>query len=387
MTLRYLTAGESHGPALTAIVDGVPAGLGISKEYINEQLARRQGGYGRGGRMLIEKDKVDFLSGVRGGTTLGSPITLQIHNKDWPNWEKTMAAGVEADLNDRTVTKPRPGHADLTGSMKYGHTDLRNILERASARETAIRVAAGTIGRQIIESLGLEIAGHVTNIGGIQANLGELKIEELRKFTQNSELAVADPDAEAKMIERIKVAKQAGDTLGGIFEIWVEGCPPGLGSYIQWDKKIDGKLAQSLMSIQAIKAVEVGAGLEVASLPGSAVHDEIFYDDYRGFYRNTNRAGGIEGGMTNGERIIIRAAMKPIPTLYKPLRSVDLETKEPFEASIERSDVCAVTAALVVGEAVVAFTLAQALLEKFGQDNMVEVKRNLDAYLETVRTV
>lgn len=387
MTLRYLTAGESHGPALTAIIDGVPAGLGISKEYINEQLARRQGGYGRGGRMLIEKDQVDFLSGVRGGTTMGSPITLQIQNKDWPNWEKTMAAGAEADLNDRTVTKPRPGHADLIGSMKYGHKDLRNILERASARETAIRVAAGTIGRQIIESLGIEIAGHVTNIGGIQANIGELKIEELKQFTQNSELAVADADAEAKMIERIKLSKQAGDTLGGIFEIWVEGCPPGLGSYIQWDKKIDGKLAQSLMSIQAIKAVEVGAGLEVASLPGSAVHDEIFYDDYRGFYRNTNRAGGIEGGMTNGERIIIRAAMKPIPTLYKPLRSVDLETKESFEASIERSDVCAVTAALVVGEAVVAFTLAQALLEKFGQDNMVEVKRNLDAYLETVRTV
>lgn len=385
--LRYLTAGESHGPVLTAIVDGIPADLPLTAEFIDTQLARRQGGYGRGGRMAIETDRVNLLSGVRGGLTLGGPITLQVGNKDWANWSKTMSPGPDADLTDRVVTKPRPGHADLPGAMKYGHRDLRNILERASARETAARVAACTIGRRLLEELDIHVLGHVTAIGGIHADTAGLPPEAIAAKAAKSELSCADAAAEQEIIAAITAAKAAGDTLGGIFEVIVTGLPPGLGSHTQWDRRLDGLLAQALMGIQAIKGVEVGHGFELANRPGSQAHDEIFYEPARGFFRETNRAGGLEGGMTNGEPLVVKGAMKPIPTLYKPLRSVDLATKQPFEASVERSDVCAVPAACVVGEAVVAFTLAAAMLEKFGGDSLGELKQNLAAYRAGLRMV
>ncbi len=385
--LRYLTAGESHGPVLTAIVDGLPAGLTLTTDYINQQLLRRQGGYGRGGRMAIEQDQVDFLSGVRGGLTLGGPVTLQVKNKDWANWSETMSPHVGANLADRVVTKPRPGHADLSGALKYQHKDLRNILERASARETAVRVAACTVGRRLLDELGIIVVGHVVNIGGITTQTTGLTPGQIAGKAAESQIYCADQAAEQQIITAIQQAQAAGDSLGGVFEVIVTGLPIGLGSHVQWDRRLEGQLAQALMSIQAIKGVEVGVGFGLANLPGSHAHDEIFYAPGKGFFRETNRAGGIEGGMTNGEPLIIRGAMKPIPTLYKPLRSVDLNTKEPFEASIERSDICAVPAACVVGEAVVAFTLAQAILEKFGGDSLTEIQRNLAAYQAGLRTV
>jgi chorismate synthase len=385
--LRYLTAGESHGPALTAIVDGIPSGLLLTKDYIDNQLVRRQGGYGRGGRMAIEKDQVEFLSGVRGGFTLGGPITLQVQNKDWANWSDTMSPHLGAKLEDRVVTKPRPGHADLSGALKYNHRDLRNILERASARETAARVAAGSIGRRLLEELGIKVFGHVVNIAGVEAQNQGVTPEEIGRRAAESPIYCGDKQAEEQIISAIKQAKTAGDSLGGIFEVIVTGLPVGLGSHVQWDRRLDGLLAQAVMSIQAIKGVEIGTGFDLAGLPGSQAHDEIFYTPQNGFYRETNRAGGVEGGITNSEPLVIRGAMKPIPTLYKPLRSVDLNTKQPFEASIERSDVCAVPAACVVGEAVVAFTLAQAVLDKFGGDSMEELQRNLAAYQSALRKV
>lgn len=395
--LRYLTAGESHGQVLTAIVEGIPSGLPLTEEYINVQLARRQGGYGRGGRMDIERDKVELLAGVRGGYTTGAPITLQVRNKDWENWSKVMSPNPEAELDDRVVTRPRPGHADLSGAIKYGHTDLRNVLERASARETAARVAACTVARRLLEELSIRVVGHVVNIGGVESRATMvtsdvpqpaskkrvfLTIEQLAQAAAESELYCADKAAAQKMIKLITTAKEDGDSLGGIFEIIVTGLPVGLGSHVHWDRRLDGRLAQAVMSIQAIKGVEIGSGFGLAWLPGSLAHDEVFYDPEAGFYRETNRAGGLEGGITNGEPLVVRGAMKPIPTLYKPLRSVDLITKQPFAAAIERSDICAVPAATVVGEAVVSFTVAQAVAEKFGGDTIEEIRRNIAACQE-----
>ncbi|WP_027365580.1 chorismate synthase [Desulfotruncus alcoholivorax] len=378
--LRYLTAGESHGPRLTAVLDGVPAGLPLTAAYIDRQLAKRQGGYGRGGRMKIEQDRVMITSGVRGGMTIGSPVTLTIENKDWENWREVMSPGPEADLSRRTVSRPRPGHADLTGGVKYGHRDLRNVLERSSARETAARVAAGSVARRLLEETGVIVVGSVVRIGEICAGEVNMDADRLSRAVESSPVYCADPAASEKMINAIEQARTAGDTLGGIFEIKVFGLPPGLGSYVQRDLTLDGRLAGALMSIQAIKGVEVGDGFNAAARRGSQVHDEIFYDMHRGYYRQTNRAGGIEGGMSNGETLVLRAAMKPIPTLYKPLKSVDIDTKQPFEASVERSDACAVPAASVVGEAVVAWELACALVEKFGGDTMREILQRVDEY-------
>lgn len=386
--LRFLTAGESHGPALTAIVEGMVAGMPISTQYINDQLARRQEGYGRGGRMKIEKDQVQFLSGVRGGSTIGSPITLQISNRDWANWSEVMAAGSEAKLEERTVTRPRPGHADLAGAIKYDHQDIRNVLERSSARETAARVAVGTLARRLLEELGITILGFVRRIGSVEATLVEnLQPQELRAKAKQSQLLCPDSQAEAAMIQEIDRAKEQGDSLGGVFEIRAYGLPVGLGSHVHWDRKLDSRLAGALMGIQAIKGVEIGLGFAAAALPGSQVHDEVFYSKEQGFHRQTNGAGGIEGGISNGEPLVVRAAMKPIPTLYKPLLSVDINTKETFAASVERSDVCAVSAACVVGEAVVAWELAVAIMEKFGSDSLGEIKERVQDWQHCIRRV
>ena len=386
--LRYLTAGESHGQGLFGILDGYPAGIKISTDNIDTDLARRQVGYGRGGRMLIEKDKAEILSGVRWGRSLGSPICLLIKNKDWLNWEKAMSTSSKYEDSMTPVTKPRPGHADLSGVIKYGHNDIRNILERASARETAIRVAIGAVCKLLLKEFSIEIVSHVTKIGGICINRTRLKLDDIRKKAEASLLRCADKDAEKKMIKRIDSAKKNGDSLGGIFEVIVTNPPIGLGSHTQWDRKINARLSMAIMSIQAIKGIEIGLGFDVARLFGSDVHDEIFYDkENKRFYRKTNNAGGIEGGMTNGEEIIIRAAMKPIPTLMKPLSSVDIKTKKPFKASVERSDVCAVPAAAVVGEAVAAFEIANAMIEKFGGDSLSEMKRNYNGYMKYVRGV
>lgn len=373
--LRYLTAGESHGPALTAIVEGMPAGLQLTSEYINQQLARRQQGYGRGGRMQIETDKVELLSGVRGGKTLGSPISMQIKNKDWSNWSAVMAAG-EADLESRRVLVPRPGHGDLAGHIKYGHQDVRNILERASARETAARVAACTVGRKLIEYYGMQIYSHVVQIGNVQANPASLAT--IIAQMPQSQMLCADPEAEILMKQAIDQAREKGDSLGGIFEIIVCNVPVGLGSHVHWDRKLDGKIAGVLMSIQAIKGVEIGLGFAAAGLPGSKVHDEIFVVD-QDFKRGSNNAGGLEAGMTNGQNLVVRAAMKPIATLYNPLRSINLESGAEAQAAIERSDICAVPAAAVVGEAVVAFELAVAFMEKYGGDSISEMDKHFKA--------
>lgn len=385
--LRYLTAGESHGPALVAVIEGLPAGLNLSAAYINTQLARRQGGYGRGARMNIEADAVRFLSGVRGGATLGSPVALVIENKDWANWSQVMSPEQDVQVDERVVTRPRPGHADLAGVLKYGHRDIRNVLERSSARETAARVAAGTVARMLLAELGMEITGHVLQIGSVAAAVGELTLAELKERAAASRLLCADHRAEQEMVAAIDQARNDGDSLGGVCEIRVGGVPPGLGSHVHWDRKLDARLAAALMSIQAVKGVEVGLGFAAAARTGSQVQDEIFYENGRGFYRRTNRAGGIEGGMSNGEEIVLRAAMKPIPTLYRPLQSVDLVSKKPFAASVERSDVCAVPAACVVGEAVTAWELACACMEKFGGDSMDELRRHMDSYLAALRQV
>lgn len=384
--LRFLTAGESHGPCLTAIIEGMPAGLPISTAEINEQLTRRQGGYGRGGRMCIEQDQVQILSGVRGGRTLGSPITLLITNRDWPNWAEIMAPETGARLEERVVSRPRPGHADLSGAVKYRQADIRNILERASARETAARVAVGSVARQLLATLGVTVAGWVVRIGGVDYAVSEYT-PTLIKQARLSPVYCPDAEASQRMMVEIDAAKAAGDTVGGLFEVVVFGLPMGLGSHVHWDRRLDGRLAGALMSIPGVKGVEVGLGFRAAQLHGSAVHDEIFYSPERGFYRETNRAGGLEGGMTNGEPVVLRAAMKPIPTLVKPLRSVDLVTKEPQEAAFERSDVCAVPAASVVGEAVVAWEIAQAVVEKFSHDTLAELAESWGKYRDYLRQV
>lgn len=385
--LRYLTAGESHGPALIAVVEGLPSGLPLAADYIDRQLKRRQGGYGRGARMNIESDQVKFLSGVRGGITLGSPVTLCIENKDWTNWSQIMSPGPEAQLGEKTVTRPRPGHADLAGALKYRHRDIRNVLERSSARETAARVAAGSTARKLLEELGIEITGQVLQIGGINAGPGKDSPAKAKEYLAGSQILCADPAAERRMIDRIEQARQEGDTLGGVFEVRVLGAPAGLGSHVHWDRKIDAGLAAALMSIQSVKGVEVGLGFHGAALPGSQFQDEIFYKQGRGFYRDTNRAGGIEGGMTNGEEIVLRAAVKPVPTLLQPLQSVDLIDKTIARAAIERSDVCAVPAACVIGEAVVSWEVARACLAKCRGDSLAELKERWSLYLTYLKQV
>jgi chorismate synthase len=387
-TFRFLTAGESHGEALTAVVDGVPAGLPLSPADIDADLARRQKGYGRGGRMKIERDRVHIFSGVRWGKTLGSPIALQIVNRDWENWQATM--GVEtpvAGTAQKEVTRPRPGHADLAGAMKYGHRDIRNVLERSSARETTARVAVAGIAKRLLAEFDITILSHVTEIGGVRVSPDLVPAwDEVRTRVEASEVRCADPVAEAEIIAAIDAAKAKGDTLGGVFEVVALGCPVGLGSYVQWDRRLDGKLAQAFCSIQAIKACEFGLGMETARRPGSRVHDEILLGTGGGFSRTTNNAGGLEGGVTNGQPVVVRAAMKPLSTLRTPLRSVDLATREPVEAVVERSDVCAVPAAGIVGEAMMAIVLADVFLEKFGGDSVDEIRQNYHAYLDSLKS-
>lgn len=387
--MRYLTAGESHGKCLTAIVEGMPANVPIFSQYINKDLARRQGGYGRGGRMKIEQDQVQLLSGVRHNKTLGSPITLQITNKDWDNWQDIMSPEEQltSSTDAKRITRPRPGHADLTGALKYRQKDMRNILERASARETASRVAVGSIAKQFLDALDINILAHVVNIGGVKLqdhlmvdSMDQTSWDKIKKNIYDSSVMCVDSQVTAKMVTAIDTAKKAGDSLGGVVEVVAINVPLGLGSHSHWDRKLDAKIAFGLMSIQAIKGVEFGLGFEVANSLGSAVHDEIQYDDNKGFIRKSNGAGGIEGGMSNGAAIVVRAAMKPIPTLYKPLSSVDIRTKKTELASIERSDICAVPACAVVAEAVVAWEIAQAIIEKFGGDSLEEIEDNLARY-------
>jgi len=384
--LRILTAGESHGPALTAIIDGLPAGLKLSPDIINHDLARRQIGYGRGKRMEIETDRVDILSGVRFGKTLGTPLTLLIHNLDWPNWTQKMSAGPAHGHSTGPITEPRPGHADLAGLLKYAHSDVRNVLERASARETTTRVAAGAVCRAFLKTFGINICSYATEIGGIKIPFFTADPEGRSKSAQKSDLLCACPKTEKKIKARIDLCKNRGDSLGGIFEVVATGLPVGLGSYSQWDTRLDGRLAQALMSIQAIKGVEIGMGFDASRVRGSCVHDEIFYTKARGYFRKTNRAGGIEGGMSNGEPVILRAAMKPIATLYSPLRTVDIVTKKPRKAAVERSDICRVPSAAVIGEAMVCIELAKIMLEKFGSDSLRELCRNYRSYLTQLKS-
>ena len=387
MAFRFLTAGESHGEALTAVIDGVPAGLGLTEEHLNEDLARRQRGYGRGGRMKIERDQAHISSGVRWGVTLGSPITLTIQNRDWENWKQTMAVGEPpAGASAKSITRPRPGHADLAGAMKYGHRDIRNVLERSSARETTARVAVAGVAKRLLREFGITILSHVTEIGGVRIGPLEVLWDEVRSRAEASEVRCADPAAERAIVEAIDRAKEAGDTLGGVFEVVALGCPVGLGSYVQWDRKLDGRLARAFCSIHAIKGVEIGMGFEAARRLGSQVHDEILFDTESGFHRRSNSAGGLEGGVTNGQPVVVRAAMKPISTLRKPLRSVDMATKETVEAVVERGDVCAVPAAGVVGEAMMALVLVEAFLDKFAGDSIEEIRRNYQGYLDYLKS-
>lgn len=384
--LRYLTAGESHGPMLTVIIDGMPANVNISAADIDRELQRRQQGYGRGGRMKIEKDSVRITGGILHGKTTGAPIALQISNKDWAHWQQYMDPQEPPPDDKKAVTRPRPGHADLPGIIKYHQQDIRPILERSSARETAARVAAGAIARQLIKSLGIKICSHVTRIGSISSSAQPpYSADEITRAADASPVRCIDPAASQAMIDEIDRCRQQGDSLGGIFEVIIFGVPIGLGSHVQWDRHLDGLLAQAFMSIQAIKGVEIGLGFKAATLPGSCVHDAIYYSAENGFYRQTNNAGGIEGGMSNGQPIVVRAAMKPIPTLYKPLNSVDIKTKVPFQASVERSDVCAVPAASIVGEAAAAWVIAGSIIEKFGGDSLEELQRNYTGYMNQVK--
>ncbi|HDR3490034.1 chorismate synthase [Bacillus wiedmannii] len=388
--MRYITAGESHGPQLTTIIEGVPAGLPLVADDINEELARRQKGHGRGRRMQIETDQVQIVSGVRHGETLGSPIALVVENRDFAHWTKIMGAEPLTEQEEkemkRKVTKPRPGHADLNGAIKYGHRDMRNVLERSSARETTVRVAAGAVAKKVLAELGITVAGHVIEIGGVEAQeITYSSIEELKSITEASPVRCLDEEAGNQMMKAIDDAKANGDSIGGIVEVIVEGMPIGIGSYVHYDRKLDAKLAAAIMSINAFKGVEIGIGFEAAHRPGSEVHDEILWNEEHGYTRRTNNAGGLEGGMTTGMPIVVRGVMKPIPTLYKPLQSVDIETKEPFTASIERSDSCAVPAASVVAEAVVAWELATALIEQFGLDRMDLIRENIEKHNEYAR--
>jgi chorismate synthase len=379
--LRFLNAGESHGPALTVVVDGLPAGIPVDRDAIDADLRRRQGGYGRGGRMQIESDSVEVLSGVRHGMTLGSPVSLVIRNRDHENWRDVMSPDPQPpEAKARRALKyPRPGHADLAGALKYLTDDLRDVLERASARETTSRVAAGALAKALLAKVGVEIRSHVVRIGEAALPGGAAVGWDALAAVEKSGVRCADAEASAAMMRAIDAAKKAGNTIGGAFEVVARGVPAGLGSFSQWDRRLDGRLAQALMSIQAVKAVAIGAGFAAASTPGAAFHDEILFDDAAGLHRGSNRAGGLEGGVTNGEELRAQAVVKPIPTLVMPLRSVDLRTKEPQSASVERSDTCVVPAAGVVGEAMVAWVLADAVLEKFGGDSLVELQDHPEA--------
>jgi chorismate synthase len=381
--LRWLTAGESHGPQLTVVIEGLPAGLAISEDDLRKDLARRQGGHGRGGRQKIETDFARIVSGVRGGFTIGSPVTLVLENKDHANWTAEMTASTEG-FAPKPVTRLRPGHADLAGALKYGHTDVRNVLERSSARETATRVAAGAVARKLLSNFGVEIFSFTQSIGRTDIGFEGVDVDTVTVADiEASPVRCPDPDASRRMVADIDEVAERGDTLGGTFRIVARGVPLGLGSYVHWDRKLDGRLAQAVLSINAIKGVEFGAGFEGAARPGSEFHDQIDYADGR-FRHLTNRAGGLTGGVTNGEPIDLRVAIKPISTMKKPMQSIDLNTKEKVEAHYERSDVCVVPAAGVIGEAVVALTLTDAFLEKFGGDSMAELERNYHSYMESI---
>ncbi|HEY4826861.1 MAG TPA: chorismate synthase [Solirubrobacteraceae bacterium] len=383
MSLRLITAGESHGPGLTCILEGLPAGLRLERDQINRDLARRQLGHGRGGRMKIERDQVEVTGGVRHGRTLGGPIALQVSNRDYANWEERMNPWpVEAATPE--VHLPRPGHADLVGTQKYGLTDVRDILERASARETAARVAGGAVAKAFLHELGVQTFSHVIQITSVHAPRKEDLTPEDFADVDESPVRCLDPEATKQMVAEIDRLRKANESLGGVFEVRTFGLVPGLGSHVSWEERLDGRLGQALLSIQAIKAVSIGDGIEVAGLPGSQAHDEIFYDEENGYYRETNRAGGLEGGMTTGAPLVVRASMKPLPTLTKPLRSVDIATHEPAEALRERTDSCTVPAAGVVGEAMVAFVLADAYRRKFGGDHIDDVRAALGAYEERI---
>lgn len=386
--MRYLTAGESHGKQLTTIIEGIPAQMPLQTDQINESLLRRQKGYGRGKRMQIEKDLVEITGGVRHGYTLGSPISLVIKNDDYKHWTDIMG---EDPLNTnvtlrRVVTRPRPGHADLNGALKYGHRDMRNVLERSSARETAARVAAGAVAKTMLNQLGINVCGYVKEIGGIKAeDIPNLPMEERQQISEASPVRTIDKNVEQQMMEKIDLAKKNGDTLGGVTEVYVEGMPAGVGSYVHYDRKLDSRIAGAVVSINAYKGVEFGIGFEAARRNGSQVHDEINWNQEKGYYRNSNNLGGFEGGMTTGMPIVVKGVMKPIPTLMKPLQSIDMETKEPFQASVERSDACAVPAAAVVMEHVVAFELAKAILEQFPRDHFFKLKEAVENYREEIR--
>ncbi len=381
--LRFLTAGESHGPQLTVVIEGLPSGLAISEDDLRRDLARRQGGHGRGGRQKIETDFARIASGVRGGFTIGSPVTLVLENKDHANWTAEMTASTEG-FAPKPVTRLRPGHADLAGALKYGHTDVRNVLERSSARETATRVAAGAVARKLLGHFGVEIFSFTQSIGRTDIGFEGVDVDTVSvEDIEASPVRCPDPDASRRMVADIDEVAERGDTLGGTFRIIARGVPLGLGSYVHWDRKLDGRLAQAVLSINAIKGVEFGAGFEGAARPGSEFHDQIDYADGR-FRHLTNRAGGLTGGVTNGEPIDLRVAIKPISTMKKPMQSIDLKTKEKVEAHYERSDVCVVPAAGVIGEAVVALTLTDAFLEKFGGDSMEELERNYRSYMESI---
>ncbi len=396
--MRFLTAGESHGRALVVVIEGYPALVRIEKEAIDRELSRRQKGYGRGGRMQIEKDRVEILSGLRHGMTLGSPISFLIANRDWENWAGAMhpfakngGERIEIQGDDRLdgvgvkVTAPRPGHADLAGAFKYGFTDLRNVLERASARETAARVGAGAFARLLLSKFGIRIGSHVLQIGQVVSDDCRALSDEEQKKVEESPVRCLDQRIAAEMMKAIDEAREKGESLGGVFLVYARGVPPGLGSYVHWDRRLDARLAQAVMSIPGIKGVETGLGFSFASLPGSEAHDPIAFQPERGFYRLRNNAGGLEGGMSNGEPLLIRAVMKPIPTLYRGLPSVDLTDRRPVRAAVERSDVTAVPAAGVVAEAMVAWVLADAFLEKFGRDSYPEIKRAWQRYLEEIQ--
>lgn len=388
--LRYLTAGESHGPQLTTIIEGLPAGMPLTTEDINTELLRRQKGHGRGRRMQIEKDLVQMTGGIRHGYTLGSPVSLIVQNNDWKHWTKIMGQDpINSDEEEeikRKITRPRPGHADLNGAMKYGHRDMRNVLERSSARETTVRVAAGAVAKKLLALLGIQVASHVVEIGGVQSKVHTYNsLKEVQEITEASPVRCLDKEAEQEMMKAIDDAKNNGDSIGGIVEVIVEGMPAGVGSYVHYDRKLDAKIAGAIVSINAFKGVEFGIGFEAARKPGSEVHDEIIWEKEAGYSRKTNRLGGFEGGMTTGMPIIVRGVMKPIPTLYKPLQSVDIETKEPFAASIERSDSCAVPAAAVVAESVVAWELASALVEQFYSDRFETLMQTIDQQRQYAR--
>jgi chorismate synthase len=383
MSLKLITAGESHGPGLTCIVEGLPAGLQLEREALDSDLARRQLGHGRGGRMKIETDRADVTGGVRHGRTLGGPIAIQVHNRDYANWEDRMNPW-PVELEAQEVHLPRPGHADLVGTQKYGLTDVRDILERASARETAARVAGGAVAKEFLRALGVEVYSHVLQITSVSAPRRDDLTPADFAHVDESPVRCLDPEASRAMVNEINTLRKQNESLGGVFEVRAFGLVPGLGSHVSWEERLDGRLAMAILSIQAMKAVAIGDGYEVAGLPGSLAHDEIFYDEHRGYYRETNRAGGIEGGITTGDPLVVRGSMKPLPTLTKPLRSVDIATHEPAQALRERTDSCTVPAAGVVGEAMVAFVLADAYRQKFGGDHIDDVKAAVAAYEERI---